>query len=95
MPGQCKKKMKLAVDNAKALAYIVRSWSEKGKQGTTTDAKMKLIESYCRGQVGLYEETLTDGSKVYYIQTCGSAFIPVRTMEDGMELCKAFVKYTM
>lgn len=56
---------------------------------------MKLIESYCRGQVGLYQDALTNGSKVYYVQACGSAFIPVRTMEDGIELCKAFVKYAM
>jgi len=56
---------------------------------------MKLIELYCREQVGLYEESLTDGSRVYYVRAYGSTYIPVRTMEDGVALCQSFVKYAM
>lgn len=56
---------------------------------------MKLIESYCRGQVGLYEETLTDGSLVYYVKAYGSELMPVPTLKDGVALCDALVKHTV
>ena len=56
---------------------------------------MKLVESYCRGQVSLYCDKLTDGSFVYYVQTCGSAFIPVRSLESGIALCEAFKEHTV
>ncbi len=56
---------------------------------------MKLIELYCRGEIGLWQETLTDGSLVYYVKVQNSDYIPVRIKGDGIALCQAFVKYAM
>ena len=55
---------------------------------------MKLVESYCRGQVRLYEYIKKDGSKEYYVTVLGSGDIHVKSFVDGIALCKAFVQHT-
>jgi hypothetical protein len=54
---------------------------------------MKLVECYCRGQVSLYEDKLSDGSKVYFVTVLRSGDICVKSLKAGVALCKAFVEH--
>jgi hypothetical protein len=57
--------------------------------------KTWLVDTFCRGQVNLYECISTKGVKSYYITVLGSGEIHVKSLEDGTALCIAFTKHTL